>query len=389
MWKSKKKKNTLNLSKLEISAPLTEPAHIGASSTGGINLTNIASIPQPVARPSNTVINGISNRTPSTAGSNKFAQNYSPNFQKSSSNLSNSQYNSNIHQHSSNLHLNSNTHLHQNGQNTAFPPPANYHQRQPSQTSRSTPTPPPQVRHAHTASNASTSSFPQNIPNSSSNNSLTAPPAPPPRPQNGEIHAIQENSQNQQPFLPPASPNHQIERVSRFSDDQNFTAPQPGLTRPAESIFTSALDGNIPSTSELIEVKLSRRPKGDFGFSLRRQVYSKRLDSGHSIRQAIFFAEPGGNIDYDIGLQKEDQLLKVNGIDIAGKGQQEIVDIIKSRGNVVSFVVLTVARHNFGMVQNSPVLRRGWVKTQLSKKKLPRVFPGPKTGYLDPKRLFR
>ena len=45
MWKKKKSKNTSNLSKIDISAPLTEPAHIGASSSGGINLTNIAKVP--------------------------------------------------------------------------------------------------------------------------------------------------------------------------------------------------------------------------------------------------------------------------------------------------------------------------------------------------------
>ena len=35
------------------------------------------------------------------------------------------------------------------------------------------------------------------------------------------------------------------------------------------------------------------------------------------------------------------------------------------------------------------ILRGGWVKTKLSKKKLPRLFTASKTGYLDRKRLFR
>ena len=285
MWKKKKNKHSSNLSKLEISAPLTEPAHIGASSSGGINLTNIAKVPQPAARPSNNL---ISQRTPQTGlSTNSFQSNPYPNFAQNA---------------------------------------VNYHQRQPSQTSRSTPTPPPQIRHNHTPSNASSTNFSQNVPHSSSNNSLSqqAPPAPPPRP--SQINEKHNNSN----FIAPPSP-----------------SSQPHVS-PLQTTLTSTLEGNIPSTSQLLEVKLSRRPKGDFGFSLRRQVYSKRLEStGHSIRQAIFFAEPGGNVDYDIGLQKEDQLLKVNGIDIAGKGQQEIVDIIKSRGNLNSYVILTVARHNF------------------------------------------
>ena len=55
MWsRPKNKKKHSTTSKLEISAPITEPTHVGASTGGGINLDNISKVPTPSGRATNS-----------------------------------------------------------------------------------------------------------------------------------------------------------------------------------------------------------------------------------------------------------------------------------------------------------------------------------------------
>lgn len=86
-----------------------------------------------------------------------------------------------------------------------------------------------------------------------------------------------------------------------------------------------------------------RQPAGDFGFSLRRAV----MDPGYSAEgeraRVVFFAEPGAQVVHsDTGLLPGDRLLEVNGVSVADRSREEIVELIKASGTTVSLRVQTV-----------------------------------------------
>lgn len=98
------------------------------------------------------------------------------------------------------------------------------------------------------------------------------------------------------------------------------------------------------------ELTISRHslPRNDFGFSLRRAMVVERdLDgtSGYHLT-AVIFAEPGTIIQHcnETGLLPGDRLLEVNGCKVGDKSREDVIEMIKSSGSVVTVKVLVIVK---------------------------------------------
>ncbi|XP_054281461.1 unconventional myosin-XVIIIa-like isoform X2 [Macrosteles quadrilineatus] len=96
-------------------------------------------------------------------------------------------------------------------------------------------------------------------------------------------------------------------------------------------------------------LSISRQPppRNDFGFSLRRAMVVQRDTSGGGgyTLSAVIFAEPGAIVQHrnDTGLLPGDRLLEVNGVKVDDKSREEVIEMIKSSGAVVSVKVQPVS----------------------------------------------
>ena len=131
------------------------------------------------------------------------------------------------------------------------------------------------------------------------------------------------------------------ERSSRNSPYQNNNS-HPSLNE-------EILSPQANCSKFLLNITLHRRTTGDFGFSLRRQVYSHQTEQGLE-RKELFFAEPQVDAN-DSPLMTGDQLIKVDGVEVNRKSQKEIVHLIKNPA-LEDRVVITILRNNKNYVSD-------------------------------------
>lgn len=98
-----------------------------------------------------------------------------------------------------------------------------------------------------------------------------------------------------------------------------------------------------PAIPEPRELELQRRTTGDFGFSLRRTTMLDRQPDGAVCRRVVHFAEPGTAVkDPAPGLVPGDKLVEINGVSVADKNRDEIVEMIRQSGETVRLKVETI-----------------------------------------------
>ncbi|KAL1130014.1 hypothetical protein AAG570_012957 [Ranatra chinensis] len=138
----------------------------------------------------------------------------------------------------------------------------------------------------------------------------------------GSIESLEDSTTNSSFVTPPIS-------LSPVGGDSHYLDIEFSLP-DIESV-------TLPEPRTLIIYRQSP-PRTDFGFSLRKAMVIKRDGSGICYLKPVTFAEPGAIAQHcnDTGLLPGDQLLEVNGLPIDKKSREEVIDMIKSSGNVVT-----------------------------------------------------
>ncbi|OON14655.1 PDZ/DHR/GLGF domain protein [Opisthorchis viverrini] len=127
---------------------------------------------------------------------------------------------------------------------------------------------------------------------------------------------------------------HPITTATHLEAHQQLTAPTPivQLTVFRESVSWNARQGTLCQTQEEIFcVKLCKRQGKVLGIKL---VGKKHLPGLY-----VLDLVPGCEADCDGRLQKDDQILEINGIDLSNGTQEQAAHIINTASDVVSFKV--------------------------------------------------
>lgn len=157
-----------------------------------------------------------------------------------------------------------------------------------------------------------------------------------------------------------------IQRLSKDCDPSEASCPQHNCTPPESRLSLKPLaaachvpevvektfpgvDLQLPAVAppvipEARELELQRRATGDFGFSLRRTtMLDRQPDGGGACRRVVHFAEPGAATkDPAPGLVPGDKLVEINGVSVANKNRDEIVEMIRQSGETVRLKVETI-----------------------------------------------
>lgn len=177
----------------------------------------------------------------------------------------------------------------------------------------------------------------------------TEKPTPPKKPQRPDIR-------------PPSLPTNGItpERNGKITADRQPSG-ESGLLSPdfllsspvgeavgfhSDSLKNFSLPGlNLPILKRNLQTERTvavqrHTTSGDFGFSIRRAQFIERNSDFSEKRQVVIFAEPiAVGAQNKTGLLPGDQLLEVNGVNVANMVKEQIIGLIKSSGDKVTLKV--------------------------------------------------
>ena len=96
-----------------------------------------------------------------------------------------------------------------------------------------------------------------------------------------------------------------------------------------------------PKPPRAREITLRRQSAGDFGFTLRRgTVLERGVGDNTERKRMVIFAEPGSTVRKShTGLLPGDRLIEVNGANVEASSREEIIDMIRRSGDVVTLKV--------------------------------------------------
>lgn len=140
----------------------------------------------------------------------------------------------------------------------------------------------------------------------------------------------------------PGARNHSNNAGNNVSNTSTVSVPLlPSSDEKTYIVELKLPELATPQCAKPREIALNRLPSGDFGFTLRKGTVLVHNSESNTEKRSVVFAEPGPKNLYT-GLLPGDRLLEVNGKDVENASREDIIELIKSSGNVVKLKVQPV-----------------------------------------------